>query len=377
LTALAVSLFAVWLYILAFRLDWGRVFRPRPFARSVPLQPKRLSVAAVIPARNEAACIGEALESLAKQQFSGLFRMVVVDDQSEDATAVIASRYASVIRAAPLPEGWTGKLWAVAQGVSQAGAPDFFLLTDADIVHAPDNLDQLAARAEREGYDLVSYMVELRAKSFAEKALIPAFVFFFFLLYPPHWIRGRRFRTAGAAGGCMLIRREMLERIGGIAAIRGEWIDDCALAGAVKRAGGRVWLGLTRSARSIREYGGFGDVGSMIARTAFTQLRHSAALLAATLIALAFVYLLPPALALAGNPYAAAAWLLMSLAYLPAVRFYRQSPLWALALPLIAAFYMACTVLSAAQYWRGRGGGVAGAEGAGARRVNRARAYVS
>lgn len=313
-------------------------------------------VTAVVPARNEAAVVGRALESLARQQFTGRLQIILVDDTSDDATAEIASRYATVIRGAPLAEGWTGKLWAVSQGVAHAEAPDYLLLTDADIVHSPGNLAGLVARAEGEGYDLVSYMAELRCQSLAERALIPAFVFFFFLLYPPAWIRDPRRATAGAAGGCILIRREMLERIGGIASIRGELIDDCALARAVKRVGGRAWLGLSRSAESIREYGTFGEVARMISRTAFTQLRYSTAILAGTVAGLAFVYLLPPALALAGNIWGAAAWLMMSCAYLPAVRFYRRSPLWAPLLPAIAMFYMGCTVASAVQYWRGAGG---------------------
>jgi hopene-associated glycosyltransferase HpnB len=314
------------------------------------------SVSTIIPARNEAAVVGRALESLSGQQFAGSLQIILVDDDSEDATAEVALRYATVVRGAPLPEGWTGKLWAVSQGIAHAGVPDYFLLTDADIVHAPENLAGLVARADGEGYDLVSYMAELHCQSLAERALIPAFVFFFLLLYPPAWIRDPRRATAGAAGGCILIRREMLERIGSIASIRGELIDDCVLARAVKRAGGRVWLGLSRSVESIREYRTFGEVARMISRTAFTQLRYSAAILAGTVVGLAFVYLLPPALAFRGNLYGAAAWLMMSCAYLPAVRYYRQNPLWALVLPAIAAFYMGCTVASAIQYWRGAGG---------------------
>lgn len=313
-------------------------------------------VTAVIPARNEEAVVGRALTSLSRQEFAGDFEIVVVDDDSEDATAEVALRYATVIRGAPLPEGWTGKVWALSQGIAHSGAPDYLLLTDADIVHAPRNLASLVARAEREGYDLVSYMAELRCQSLPERALIPAFVFFFFLLYPPAWIRSPRRAAAGAAGGCILIRRKMLDRIGGIAAIRRELIDDCALARAVKHADGRVWLGLSRSVESIREYGTFGEVARMISRTAFTQLRHSAVILAGTVAGLAFVYLLPPALALMGSLFGVAAWLMMSIAYFPALRFYRRSPLWAPMLPAIAAFYMGCTVASAIQYWRGGGG---------------------
>jgi hopene-associated glycosyltransferase HpnB len=366
LIALGLAVCAVWVYLLAFR---GRFWLMRD-ADSQPLVDARGSipgrdrkgvvantrVTAVVPARNEEPVVGRSLLSLSRQEFAGDLQIVVVDDDSEDATAEVALRYATVIRGAPLLDGWTGKIWAVSQGIAHSGAPDYLLLTDADVVHAPGNLAGLVARAEREGYDMVSYMAELRCQSLAERALIPAFVFFFFLLYPPAWVRDPRRATAGAAGGCILIRREMLDRIGGIAAIRGELIDDCALARAVKRAEGRVWLGLSRSVESIREYGTFGEVARMISRTAFTQLRYSAAIMTGTVAGLAFVYLLPPALALTGNLYGAAAWLMMSIAYYPVLRFYRRNPLWAPMLPAIAAFYMACTVASAIQYWRGGGG---------------------
>lgn len=314
----------------------------------------------MIPARNEAAVVAQSIRSLAEQSYAGAFRIVLVDDDSADGTADIArkadaSGRLTVIRATPLPGGWSGKMWAVAQGVERAGAPDYLLLTDADIVHPPDNLSGLVARAE-DGYDLVSYMAKLKCESPAERALIPAFVFFFFLLYPPRWIRDPRRKTAGAAGGCILIRREMLERIGGIAAIRGEPIDDCALARAVKRAGGRVWLSVSEGTRSIRDYSTFGEIGRMISRTAYTQLRYSPLLLAGTLLGLAFTYLLPVALTIAGQPLGILAWLLTSICYWPTLRFYRRSLLWASLLPLIAAFYMGCTVASAVQYWRGVGG---------------------
>jgi hopene-associated glycosyltransferase HpnB len=261
-----------------------------------------------------------------------------------------------VIKGAPLPAGWTGKLCAVAQGVERAGAPDYLLLTDADIVHPPENVASLVARAETSGYDLVSYMATLRCETPAERALIPAFVFFFFMLYPPRWIRARNHRTAGAAGGCMLIRRTALERIGGIARIRGALIDDCTLARAVKDSGGRVWLGLNRRTSSIREYRTFAEIGRMISRTAFTQLDHSAVLLAGTVAGLTVTYLLPPVLALRRSPWGIAAWLMVSIAYIPALRYYRRPAWQAPLLPLVALFYMGATVHSAVQYGRGGGG---------------------
>lgn len=311
----------------------------------------------IIPARDEATYIGRALASLAGMH------VIVVDDNSSDATAEIARQHgATVVSGRPLPPGWTGKMWAVSQGVEAAAAahPDYLLLTDADIVHGPGIVSSLVTKAELDRFDLVSLMVLLRTESFAEKALIPAFVFFFLMLYPPSWIESPRHRTAGAAGGCMVIRREMLERIGGIETIRGELIDDCALARAVKRSGGRVWLGLTRDTRSIREYGSFGEIWRMISRTAFTQLKYSPLLLCAAIAGLAIAFLAPPLLALTFRPLAgtigALAWLGMSIAYAPMLRFYRRPVLWAPALPLIAMFYAGATIDSAIRYWTGQGG---------------------
>ena len=261
-----------------------------------------------------------------------------------------------------LPLGWTGKLWAVSQGVEAAlqWRPDYLLFTDADIRHAPDNVRSLVARAEANGLDLASYMVRLHCGSFAEAALIPAFVFFFLKLYPPRWIADPRSKVAGAAGGCILIRASALERIGGVASIRSEIIDDCALARAVKSSGGRIWMGLTSATHSTREYTGFGEIWNMIARTAFTQLRHSAALLAGTVAGMMVLYIAPPALVFTGDASSvalgAAAWAGMTAAYVPSVRFYRRSLLWAPVLPLAAAFYVAATVGSAVRYWSGRGG---------------------
>ena len=293
-----------------------------------------------------------------------------MDDHSSDGTAAVAERTAAqagasdrvkVIKAGPLPPGWTGKLWAISQGLKDAEhlKPDYFLLTDADIVHAPDNVRTLVARTEAGGLDLVSLMVRLHCRSLAERALIPAFVFFFFQLYPPRWIASPRHSTAGAAGGCILIRPEAIARIGGIDAIRGELIDDCALARRVKQ-GAAIWLGTTGSTRSAREYGTFGEIHRMISRTAFTQLRHSASLLLATILGMTVVYLAPPLLILTGD-FAAmacglAAWTLMTIAYVPVLRFYRQPLLWAPLLPAIALFYLAATVDSAIRFWMGRGG---------------------
>lgn len=296
----------------------------------------------------------------------------LVDDGSSDGTAEAAQRAAAqanrssaltVIQGSPLPSGWTGKLWAVQQGIDETRNfnPDFFLLTDADILHGPDNIGRLAAIAESGPYDLASFMVKLHCRTLAEKFLIPAFVFFFFKLYPPRWISDRRHKTAGAAGGAILIRPAALERAGGIASIRGEIIDDCALAREVKRSGERVWLGLTDASQSLRAYNTFGDIERMIARTAFNQLGHSAWMLILAIAGLTVIYLLPLILLLCcRHPLtivlAAAGWLLMTLAYLPMVRFYRLNPFWALTLPFVSIFYMMATLHSAMKFQAGRGG---------------------
>ncbi len=359
---LGMAVAAAWLYVLLGR---GGFWRMREESHAgCPDSLRR--VAAVIPARNEAAVVGRAIGSLAAQQYSGAFRVVLVDDHSTDGTLDAARKAAAesplaIVRAGPLPPGWTGKLWAVAEGVRHVGnSAEYLLLTDADITHPPDNVACLVARAESEGYDLVSLMATLHCGTAAERALIPAFVFFFFMLYPPAWIRNAKLATAGAAGGCMLIRRAVLEDIGGIGAIAGELIDDCALARAVKANGGRVWLGLSRDTRSIRQYGGFGEIGRMISRSAFTQLRHSWLRLAGTVLGMCAMYLSPPLLAIAGHGWTAAmgafGWLAGAVAYYPVLRFYRL-PFWrAPLLPAIAAFYVGATVHSAWAYRCGRGG---------------------
>lgn len=339
----------------------------RPDAPIHTLDAHAPSVHAIVPARNEAPVVATAMASLAAQVYPGEFHITLVDDHSGDGTAALAADAAPGIRilaARPLPTGWTGKMWAVSEGVSTASA-EYLLLTDADIVHHPQNVAALVARARAGNYDLVSYMVRLQCGTLAEHALIPAFVFFFFLLYPPSWIRDPRHRTAGAAGGCILIRRAALESIGGIARIRGELIDDCALAREVKQRGGRIWLGLSDRTVSIRRYATFGEIGGMISRTAFTQLGHSGWMLAGTVAGLAVAYLAPPLLTLfaarnaphnAASGMGALAWLLMSVAYWPAVRYYRVNWFWTPMLPAIALFYMGATAHSAVTTWRGQGG---------------------
>ncbi len=328
-------------------------------------------VLAIVPARNEAETISQAVDSLLKQNYPGEFRLILVDDHSDDQTATLANDAAqsagaaarlSIVSATALPTGWTGKLWALQQGVENgsAFAAGYLWLTDADIVHAPDTLERLVARAERQQLDLTSLMVLLQAKSFAERLLIPAFLYFFLKLYPPRWIADTHAKTAGAAGGCILLRRKALERIGGLAAIRSEVIDDCALARAVKRSGGAIWMGLTRKSVSLRAYSSFREMRDLIARTAFTQLGYSSLVLLGTLLGMLLTYAVPVVFTFNTHPVlwrmGLAAWALMTISYLPTVRFYGLSPLWAPALPFAAAFYSYATWVSALRFWLGKGG---------------------
>jgi len=354
----AVSLCA-WIYLVFGRGGFWRIHEtPAP-----PQAETARSVAVVIPARNEEKVVGQAVNSLIHQRYPGRLHVFLVDDHSTDRTVAAAGvdDRLTIVTARALPGGWTGKLWAMSEGLARAALlrPDYFLLTDADIVHSPDSVSQLVARAEAGNLDLVSLMVKLESESFAERAVIPAFVFFFFMLYPPAWIASARRSTAGAAGGCILIRPSALERIGGITAIRSELIDDCALARKVKR-GGNIWLGVTRRTRSIRGYGTFAELRRMISRTAFTQLGHSVALLAGTIVGMAIVYLAPPLLLASRDATAeicgAATWALMTLSYIPVLRFYGRSMVWAPFLPVIALFYLTATFESAVLYWSGRGG---------------------
>lgn len=366
---LALLPVAVWLYLALARGGFWRVGRLLSSDLTPPGATAR--VVAVIPARNEAAVVGLAVESLLAQHFAGELQLVVVDDASTDGTAEVVravairagalARVTVILGTGPEP-GWSGKVCAMARGVAAAQGldPDYLLFTDADIHHEPDHVARLVANARQLDTDLLSSMVQLTVSNGAERWLIPAFVFFFLKLYPPAWIARAAGHTAGAAGGCMLVRPQALARSGGLAAIRAQIIDDCSLARSIKRAGGRVCLGLTRKARSLRPYGSASEIGRMIARTAFNQLGHSWLVLLGTLLGLVVTYLLPPLLLLSGSLIAAtgglAAWALMSLCYAPMVRFYRLNPLWTLTLPGAAAFYAGATVYSAWQYQRGRGG---------------------
>ena len=366
-----------WLYLLLGHGRFWMLQRPVPSSETISTPEKQpFKIAAVIPARNEADAIGRAIHSLLNQRGwsptskEGVapLHIFVVDDHSNDRTAAAAITAAAgtdrvtVVSSSPLPPGWTGKLWAVQQGIERALQikPDFLLLTDADIEHAPNNLGTLISIAKASDYDLTSFMVKLHCRSLAERLLIPAFVFFFFMLYPPEWVRDPRRRTAGAAGGCMLVRPSALERIGGIAAIKREIIDDCALARAVKRSGGKIWLGAAADTHSLRPYNSFAEIEHMIARTAFNQLKHSGWLLTATVLGMLLLYIAPIALLAGGSPrlflLGASSYALMAAIYLPMVRFYGLNFLWAITLPLAGIFYTAATVHSAIAYWSGRGG---------------------
>jgi hopene-associated glycosyltransferase HpnB len=368
---IALLALAVWLYLIFCRGGFWRAREREDQDRSAPLAPGAWpSVVAVIPARNEAPMLRLGLGSLLAQDYPGALSIVLVDDESSDDTAGVARTVAAevyreviVLQGEPLPPGWTGKVWAMHQGIAQAKAlepsPDYLLLTDADIAYAPDILRRLVARSSATGLVLVSLMAKLRCQSLAERALIPAFVFFFQMLYPFSWVNRSTAKTAAAAGGCMLVQRRALERTEGIAKIRGALIDDCALA-KLMQAEGPIWLGLTDRVRSLRPYPHIGDIRRMVARSAYAQLRYSPPLLVAVSAGMAFTYLAAPALVLfAGYPasiIAAGAWALMTLAFLPILRFYDVSPVWAPALPLIAAAYLAFTLDSAYQHWRGQGG---------------------
>jgi hopene-associated glycosyltransferase HpnB len=367
----AVMALAAWLYLAAARGGfWLTSIREE---HGVPAHPATWPrVVAVIPARNETDVISHAVASLLSQNYLGPFGVVVVDDQSEDDTAA-AARAASeagqskhsltVVHGTSLPPGWVGKVWALEQGIAHAQTsaprPDYLLLSDADICYEAGVVRDLVARAEAGRLMLTSLMVKLRCESAAERGLVPAFVFFFQMLYPFAWVNRPDCATAAAAGGCMLVRTDGLRAIGGIAAIRSALIDDCALGRKLKSVG-PIWLGLTGRVRSLRAYPRFGDIRRMVARSAYDQLGYSPLLLCGTIAAMALVYLVGPLLALLGTGAAQliglVTWLVMAALFVPIARFYGVSPLWGLALPGIALAYMGFTVDSAYQYLRGRGG---------------------
>lgn len=363
----------IWIGLLIFR---GAFWQVSEVIEDISIGDFYPTVCAVIPARNEADLLGKTLKSILCQDYPGTFNIVLVDDNSSDGTASVALKTAEnlnktqhlhVINALPLAPGWSGKLWAVEQGIRKASTfnPDYYLLADADIEHDSHNLNRLVTKAFQQNFDLVSVMVQLRCESFWERLLIPAFVFFFQKLYPFRWVNDPNKSTAAAAGGCILIRRDALERIGGIQSVKQALIDDCALAGAVKSTQNHpIWLGLSSLTHSLREYNSLNTIWDMVARTAYTQLNYSPILLIGTLLGMTLVYLISPIALVFGlvtsnwliAGFGLLGWLLMALAYYPTIRFYHCSPIYAFCLPVIAFLYTLMTIDSALRHWQGRGG---------------------
>ena len=368
---IAAASLGIWICLLFARGGFWRV-AVREEEQSAPPPAAWPDVVAIVPARDEADVIAGTIASLLRQDYPGAFSLVLVDDQSRDGTAGAAQGAAQALGAADRltvvsgrtpPAGWAGKVWAMQQGVEHvealAAPPRYILFTDADIGYQPSALKPLVARAVAGDLALASLMVKLKCETWSERAFIPAFIFFFQMLYPFAWVNRPDHPMGGAAGGCMLVKREALHAAGGIAAIRGALIDDCALGQNLKRVG-PIWLGLTERVDSLRDYPTVGDIRRMVARSAYTQLRYSPLLLIGTILGLAFTYLAPPLTALFGTGVAQGlgilTWAMMALAFQPTLRLYRLSPLWGLALPAIALAYMAFTIDSAYQHARGRGG---------------------
>jgi hopene-associated glycosyltransferase HpnB len=376
--AAALAAAAAWLYLLLAHGGYWRTDCRLPAAPAEPGPPGWPSVVAVVPARDEAAILPATLPALLGQRYPGEFSVVLVDDDSSDGTGDVAARLGAagrltVVAGKPAPDGWAGKVWAMAQGVSAAGDCGYLLFTDADIAFAPGAVTSLVAAAAGDRRAMVSQMALLRAQSRWERWIVPAFVYFFAQLYPFRRVGQDRARTAAAAGGCMLVSREALAAAGGLAAIAAARIDDVALGRLLKRgpAPARCWLGFTTAVHSRRPYPGLASLWDMVARSAYTQLRYSPALLAGTVAGLVWLYLLPPVAAIAGRAalaadggaaagWAAAAglagWAVMAASYLPVLRLYRLSWLRAPALPLIALLYAGMTVDSARRHYAGRGG---------------------
>ena len=366
----------IWIFLLLFWGQFWRVNHQLEANQDKDIDNNTLpTVCVIIPARNEADVIPVSLRSLLLQDYPGNFTIFLVDDQSSDGTAHIAEGVAhnldktpqlQIVTSTSLPPGWTGKLWAMEQGLQTASTltPDYFLLTDADIENDPSNLRRLVAKAEAQKLDLVSIMVRLRCQSFWEQLLIPAFVFFFQKLYPFSWVNNPKKATAAAAGGCILIHSEALNRIGGLQIIRQALIDDCSLAKAVKSTHGKIWLGLSTLTYSLRPYDSLKTIWDMVARSAYTQLNYSPFLLIGSLLGMTLVYLLPPIAIIFGlvlgnwiiTLISFIGYLLMTFAYFPIIRFYKCSPVFAFSLPIIAFLYTSMTIDSALQHWQGRGG---------------------
>jgi len=376
LTVVAAVSLAAWLYLVFWRGGFWRADQrleaPPAYHGDRPgaVMP---GVVIVVPARDEAPVIGRTVAALLAQDYPGDIALTMIDDRSSDGTADVARAAAQgddrlhIIGGKPLPAGWVGKMWALSQGLARATEilPEvrYFLFTDADIDHDPGVLRALVAKAETERLDQVSLMAWLRCETAWERLLIPAFVFFFQKLYPFPWVNDPCRKLAAAAGGCVLLRRDALDRAGGIAAIKGALIDDCALARVIK-PGGAIWLGLTTMTRSHRPYAALGDIWNMVARSAYTQLHHSPWLLAGTVVGMVVIYLAPSAALISGVvtghgaliALGAAALLLIAGAYGPTLGLYNRPRIAAVLLPVAGFLYTLMTVDSAVRHWRGRGG---------------------
>jgi hopene-associated glycosyltransferase HpnB len=362
LRALAGISLAAWLWLVFLR---GMFWRTDIRLPAAPVPERWPSVAVVVPARDEAPLLPRTVPTLLAQVYPGQVRVILVDDGSTDGTGdIVAQRWPAVrvVPAAAKPLGWAGKLWALQQGIQAAGEVDLLLLSDADVAHPPDSLARLVCLAESRGLGLVSQMARLRADTVWERLVVPAFVYFFALLYPMRWVNRPRRRTAAAAGGCALVRRTALERAGGIAAVHDAVIDDVALARAVKRSGGAVFLGLADAVQSVRPYPTLASLWQMVARSAYAQLRHSTLLLVGTVLGLALVFLVPPMSTVVGlvtDPVlallGAVTWLVMAGSFAPMLRYYRLPVVAALVLPLTATLYLGMTVDSARRHHEGRG----------------------
>jgi hopene-associated glycosyltransferase HpnB len=376
LESVAIVSASSWVYLLLLHGFFWRTDVRLPPTRSGTADPGRNwpSVAVIMPARDEADLLDTTLASLLAHRYPGPARVIMVDDRSTDGTGEIANRLGagpgallplSVVSGTDTPPGWSGKLWALEQGVQQAAVKgsDYLLFTDADIAHQPDSLARLVSFAAREQLDMVSLMARLRAVNRWERMIVPAFVYFFSQLYPFRWVNRPRGRTAAAAGGCVLVKATALQRAGGLDTIRGAVIDDVSLAGALKRSGSRIWLGLADDVDSVRHYDRLADLWNMVARSAYTQLRYSPVLLVLTVVGLALVYLVPPLCVLIGlvttnallATTGAVGWVLMTVSFAPMLHYYRL-PRWAaLLLPITATLYLLMTVDSAVRHWRGAG----------------------
>jgi len=352
---LALISLLIWLYLF---FAHGNFWKSGPeLAPATPAEAPDVDI--IIPARDELETIRPVIASLLSQDYAGKFRVVLVDDNSTDGTAARAGTAPNliVICGQPKPLDWSGKLWALRQGVETSSAA-ILLFADADVVHAPQHLSSLVARLSQPRVEMVSEMVRLHCSSAAERALVPAFVYFFQMLYPFAKVNDPLSRVAAAAGGTVLIRRAALDKIGGLDAIKYALIDDVTLAKAVKSIG-PIYLGHSALATSIRRYPASSDIWRMISRTAFTQLRYSGALLLLTIIGLTLIFLVPVWEVLFGHGWrfalGLAASVLALVSFMPTLARYGQNRLRSFALPLIASFYMAATIGSALTHWFGRG----------------------